>query len=80
MLLRMSLDIEVTANLHHHHHYQKLLSNPKVTQLNSKQLQATTLELDIVAKWPTPPYYPFTTKFSATSRPARELKIGTDTH
>ena len=39
------------------------------------------LELDIVAKVPTDPTHPTTTtNFSATSRPARELKFGTDTH
>ena len=55
------------------------------TQRNSTQLNPTlkqlALELDIVVKCSTtPPHHPTTTNFSATSRPARELKFGTDTH
>ena len=62
------------------------------TQRNSTQLNPTlkqlALELDIVVKCsttpPTPPHpiptHPTTTNFSATSRPAIELKFGTHTH
>ena len=57
-------------------YYMVLLSNPNVTQLNSK---ATLLRLDTVATWNTPTHHP-TPTFSATSRRARELKFGTDTH
>ena len=62
--------------------FQLLLSSIVKTQRNSTQLNATlkqlALELDIVVKC-TPPPHP-TTNFPATSRPARELKFGTDTH
>ena len=54
------------------------------TQRNSTQLKTTlkqlALELDIVVTCSPPPHHPTTTNFSATSRPARELKFGTDTH
>ena len=55
------------------------------TQRNSTQLNPTlkqlALELDTVVTCSTPPHHrPTTTNFSATSRPARELKFGTDTH
>ena len=46
------------------------------TQLNSKQLE---LELDTVVRCSTTTP-PTTTIFTATSRPVRELKFGTDTH
>ena len=53
------------------------------TQRNSTQLKATlkqlALELDTVVTCSTHPTHP-TTNFSTTSRPARELKFGTDTH
>ena len=53
------------------------------TQRNSTQLKVTlkqlALELDIVATC-SPPHHPTHTNFSATSRPARKLKFGTDTH
>ena len=55
----------------------KKLSNPNVTQLNSKQLKNNFVGLDTVATWNPPPT---TINFSVTSRPARELKFGTDTH
>ena len=53
------------------------------TQRNSTQLKTTlkqlALELYTVVTCST--HHPTTTKnFSATSRPARELKFGTDTH
>ena len=56
----------------------KLLSepNPNSTQLNSKQLKSNFVGLDIVLTWNSPT----TPNFSVTSRPARELKFGTDTH
>ena len=53
-----------------------LLSKPNVTQLNSKQLKRNFVGLDTVPTCSTHP----TTNFSGTSRPARELKFGTDTH
>ena len=49
------------------------------TQLYSKQLKSNFLGLDIIATWNPPPHYTHT-NFSVTSRPARELKFGTDTH
>ena len=53
------------------------------TQRNSTQLKTTpkqlTLELDIVATC-SPPHPTTTTNFSATTKPARELKFGTDTY
>ena len=59
------------------------LSKPNVTQLSStqlKQLKSNFVGLDIVLTWnPPPPPHP-TPNFSGTSRPARELKFGTDTH
>ena len=52
------------------------------TQRNSTQLKTTlkqlALELDTVVTCSTT--HPTTTNFSDTSRPARELKFGTDTH
>ena len=53
-----------------------VLSKPNATQLNST-LKQLALELDTVVTCST--HHP-TTNFSATSRPARELKFGTDTH
>ena len=56
------------------------------TQRNSTQLNPTlkqlALELDTVVTCSTPPHHhhPTTTNFPATSRPARELQFGTDTH
>ena len=50
------------------------------TQLNSKQLKSNFVGLDIVATWNPPPHHYPHTNFSVTSRPARELKFGTDTH
>ena len=57
------------------------------TQRNSTQLKATleqlVLELDTVVTCSTPPQpttTTTTTNFSATSRPSRELKFGTDIH
>ena len=56
------------------------LSKPNATQLNTT-LKQLALELDIVVTCTPPhPTHPTTTNFSATSRPARELKFGTDTH
>ena len=53
------------------------------TQRNSTQRKATlkqlALELDTVVTW-NPPPHPTTPNFSATSRPARELKLGNNTH
>ena len=52
------------------------------TQRNSTQLKTTlkqlALELDTVVTCSTPPPPP--TNFPASSRPARELKFGTDNH
>ena len=56
------------------------LSKPNVTQLNStqlKQLKSNFVGLDSVVTWNPPHPGP---NFSVTSRPARELKFGTDTH
>ena len=62
------------------------LSKPNVTQLNSTQLKATQKQLRWVRHSthleptpPTPPHPP-PTNFSGTSRLARELKFGIDTH
>ena len=58
-----------------------LLSKPNVTQLNStqlKKLKSNFVGLDIVLTW-NPPHPP-TINFSGTSRPARKLKFGTETH
>ena len=51
------------------------LSKPNITQLKAT-LKQLALELDIAATWNPPPP---PTNFLATSRPARELKFGTDT-
>ena len=55
-----------------------LFSKPNATQLKAT-LKQLALELDIVVRCSTT-HHPTTTNFSATSRPARELKFGTDTH
>ena len=59
--------------------FKKLLSKPNATQLNSKATSVGVKHSSHV--YPTHPTHPTTTtNFSATSRPARELKFGTDTH
>ena len=51
------------------------------TQRNSTQLKATSVGVRHSSHvFPTTPPPPPPTNFSATSRPARELKFGTDTH
>ena len=53
------------------------------TQRNSTQSNSKSnfVGLDIVLTWNPPhPTHPPRTNFSVTSRPARELKFGTDTH
>ena len=57
------------------------------TQRNSTQLNPTQsncksnfVELDSVVTWNPPHPHHTTPNFSGTSRPARELKFGTDTH
>ena len=67
---------------------ETILSKPNATQLNSKQLKNNFVGLDIVVTWNA--YISrgtshisrgtSTPNFSGTSRPARELKFGTDTH
>ena len=52
------------------------LSKPDVTQLKAN-LKQLALRLDIVATWD--PHHSPHINFSATSRPAREVKFGTDT-
>ena len=55
-----------------------LLSKPNITQLKAS-LKQLVLELDTVATC-SPPTTTTTPNFSVTSRPARELKFGTDTN
>ena len=76
---------EVNLALKYHYRKRIWLSNVfeiVKTQRNLIQVKATlkqlALELDIIAPC-SPPTHP-TTNFSATSRLARELKFGIDTH
>ena len=56
-----------------------LLSKPNVTQLNSTQSNSKQLRWVRHSTHLEPTPLP-RTNFSVTSRPARELKFGTDTH
>ena len=55
--------------------------NPTLTQLNSKQLYITRVDVrhNSQVTYPTSTHHPHT-NFSAPSRHARKLKFGTDTH
>ena len=55
---------------------KNVLSKPNVTQLNSKATSVGVRHRNHLE--PTPPHTH--TNFSATFRPARELKFGADTH
>ena len=63
------------------HEVLNKMSKPNATKLNSTQSNSKSnfVRLDIILTW-NPPHPPPRTNFSVFSRPARELKFGTDTH
>ena len=68
--------------LHFWHVMQYMMNCQNPTQLNSTQnnSKATSVGVRHSSQVFHPPHPTTTTNFPATSRPARELKFGTDTH
>ena len=59
-------------------HHTIVKTQPNSTQINSKQIQSKFVEVRHSS--PLKPTTHTTQKFSVTSRQARELKLGKDTH